>query len=73
MVYDVKVNSNLAKIIDVEQAELIYSIDEGNRYTIGKISTNLDEVFDKKLFTILSKTYKNLQVNITLRLKLKKF
>ena len=56
--YDVKVNSNLAKIIDVEQAELIYSIDEGNRYTIGKISTNLDEVFDKKLFTILSKTYK---------------
>ena len=41
----------MAKVIDLERAELIYSIDEGKRYTIGKISTNLDDVFDKKVFT----------------------
>lgn len=29
--YDVKISSNLAKIINTEQAELLYSIDEGNR------------------------------------------
>ena len=56
--YDVKINSNLAKIINSEQAELIYSIEEGNRYFIGKISTNLDSVFDKKIFLPLNKTYK---------------
>ena len=49
--YDVKISSNLAKIIDLERAELIYSIDEGKRYSIGKISTNLDEVFDKIFYT----------------------
>ena len=57
--YDVKINSNLAKIINSENAELIYSIEEGNRYLIGKISTNVDEVFDKKIFFPLNKTYKN--------------
>ena len=49
--YDVKISSNLAKVIDLERAEWIYSIDEGKRYTIGKISTNLDEVFDKNFYT----------------------
>ena len=56
--YDVKINSNLAKIINSEQAELVYSIEEGKRYFIGKISTNLDSVFDKKIFLSLNKTYK---------------
>ncbi len=56
--YDVKINSNLAKIIDSEKAELIYSIDEGVRYVIGKISTNLDTTFDKEIFFPLNKTYK---------------
>ena len=58
--YDVKINSNLAEIINSEQAELIYSIDEGNRFTIEKISTNVDEVFDKNIFFQLNKTYKEL-------------
>ncbi len=58
--YDVKISSNLAKVINVEQAELVYSIDEGNRYIIGKISTNVNEVFDKELFTSLNKTYKKI-------------
>tara|TARA_B100001057_G_scaffold296224_1_gene296359 strand:- start:2624 stop:4858 length:2235 start_codon:yes stop_codon:yes gene_type:complete len=55
--YDIKINSNFAKIINSQEAELIYSIDEGNRYLIGKISTNLDTVFDKKIFFPLKKTY----------------
>ena len=58
--YDIKISSNLAKVINEEQAELVYSIDEGNRYIIGKISTNLNEVFDKELFTSLNKTYKKI-------------
>jgi outer membrane protein insertion porin family len=57
--YDIKISSNLAKIIDNEQAELIYSIDEGDRYIIEKITTNLDTVFDKKIFFALEKTYKD--------------
>ena len=49
--YDVKVNSNMAQINqDTGQADLVYSIDEGIRYVIQKISTNVDPVFDKKLF-----------------------
>ena len=56
--YDAKINSNLAKIINSKEAELIYSIDEGKRYFIGKISTNVDTVFDKKIFFPLNKTYK---------------
>ena len=56
--YDVKINSNLAKIINSEQAELIYSIDEGERFLIGKITTNLDNVFDKKIFFPLETVYK---------------
>ena len=34
--YDAKINSNYAKIVDSENAELIYSIEEGKRFTIGK-------------------------------------
>lgn len=56
--YDVKINSNLAQISKVGKAELVYSIEEGNRYTIGKIATNVDKVFDKKLFFPLNKVYK---------------
>ncbi len=58
--YDVKVTSNYAEIDDKGNANLVYSIDEGNRYTISKISTNVDEVFDKKLFFPLEETYKKL-------------
>ena len=56
--YSVEISSNLAKIINSEQAELIYSIEEGQKFTIGKISTNVDEVFDKKIFFPLNKIYK---------------
>ncbi len=55
--YDVKVNSNLAEISNQNTANLIYSIDEGKRYIIKKISTNLDPVFDKEIFFPINKTY----------------
>ena len=37
---------------------MIYSIEEGNRYTINKISINSDTVFDKKIFFPLEKEYR---------------
>ena len=57
--YDIRINSNFAQITEAGKAELIYSIDEGKRYTINKISTNIDEVFDKNLFFSLNKIYNN--------------
>ena len=58
--YDIKINSNLAEIINSEEANLTYTISEGERYSIGKISTNLDSVFDKKIFFPLNKIYSKL-------------
>ena len=55
--YDIKINSNFAQITQEGKAELIYSIEEGKRYTINKISTNLDDVFDKNLFYPLNEIY----------------
>ncbi len=55
--YDIKINSNIAEIKKDGNAELIYTIQEGNRYTINKISTNVDRVFDKKLFFPLNDSY----------------
>ena len=37
---------------------MIYTIDEGNRYVIKKISTQIDKVFDKKLFFPLNDVFK---------------
>ena len=56
--YDAKVSSKLAKINERGNAEIIYSIDEGQRYTVDKISTNIDDVFDKKIFLPLNKVFK---------------
>ena len=48
--YDIKINSKFAKINQSDNADLFFSIEEGERYTIGKISTNVDSVFDKDIF-----------------------
>ena len=58
--YDAKVTSNFAKINNSGKAELIYSIDEGRRFTINKISTNVDPVFDKEIFFHLTISTKNI-------------
>ena len=55
--YDIKINSKFAKINNFDEAELTFSIDEGTRYTINKISTNVDTVFDKRLFFPMNKIY----------------
>ncbi len=56
--YDIKISSNIAEINKKGNADLVYSIEEGTRYTINKISTNIDDVFDKKLFFPLNKEFK---------------
>ena len=56
--YDIKITSNIAQINPSGNADLVYSIQEGNRYTINKISTNVDDVFDKKLFFPLNDSFK---------------
>ncbi len=56
--YDVKINSSAVEIDEnVNDAKIIYSIDEGNRYIIKKISTKIDKVFDKKNFLPLNKVF----------------
>ena len=58
--YDIEITSNIAQINPSGNADLVYSIQEGNRYTINKISTNVDDVFDKKLFFPLNDSFKEL-------------
>ena len=48
--YDIKITSNFAQITPEGDADLVYTVDEGKRYTINKISTNIDNSFDKKIF-----------------------
>ncbi len=55
--YDVEINSNTAELNDQGNIDLVYSIDAGTRYTINKISTNADSVFDRKIFSPLQKNY----------------
>ena len=58
--YDVKINSSVAEINETDaNAKIIYSIDEGNRYIINKISTKVDAVFDKKIFFPLNDIFKD--------------
>ncbi len=56
--YDVKISSNIAEVGSKGGASLVYTIDEGNRYIVNKISTKVDSVFDKKLFFPLNKSFK---------------
>ena len=56
--YFVKVNSNLAQLDKEGEANLVYSIEEGKRFTINKISTNIDKVYDKEIFFPLNKIFK---------------
>ena len=42
--------SNSAELNESGNIDLIYSIEAGERYIINKISTNIDDVFDKKIF-----------------------
>ena len=50
--YDVEVTSTSAEIQDTANINIIYTINAGTRYTINKISTNVDKVFDKEIFIL---------------------
>ena len=54
--YDVQVLSNNAEIKN-DFSNLTYTINAGTRYKISKISTNIDEVIDKKIFESIQDTY----------------
>ena len=56
--YDVKVTSSSVQVKDTENVNIIYTIDAGQRYTIKKIATKVDSVFDNELFFPLEKIYK---------------
>ncbi len=56
--YDIKIDSNTAEFNQDGNIDLVYSIDAGERYVIEKISTNIDPVFDKKMFESLQGSYK---------------
>ena len=56
--YDVQVLSSSAQISSDNYTTLTFNINAGQRYKINKISTNINEVLDKKLFSPLSKEFK---------------
>jgi outer membrane protein insertion porin family len=55
--YDVQVLSSSAEISKDNLTTLTYTINAGNRYRINKISTNVSDVLDKKIFLPLEKTF----------------
>ena len=56
---DVEVTSSFVNLSEKGNVDLTYSIDAGTRYRINKLSTNVDNVFNKKLFSPLNKIYKD--------------
>tara|TARA_A100001015_G_C15035594_1_gene736035 strand:+ start:287 stop:2518 length:2232 start_codon:yes stop_codon:yes gene_type:complete len=56
--YDAKISSNIAELSKEGSVNLVYTIDEGKRYRINKISTKIDKVFDKKIFFPLNDVYR---------------
>ena len=70
--YDVKVSSNIGQINSSGDADLIYSIEEGTRYRIKKISTNVDSVFNKEIFFPLNEIFSDYVGNYYSPFKIKK-
>ena len=58
--YDVEILSSNAEINKNNQTELTYSINAGRRFTITKISTNVNPSLDKKSFVPLRKNFKKI-------------
>ena len=58
--YDVEVNSTSAQMLNTSNIELTYTINSGQRYIIDKIKTNVDPVFDKKIFFPLQESYRKI-------------
>ena len=58
--YDVQIVSSNAEINENNETVLTYNINAGNRYRIKKITTNIDQVFDKEVFFPLNEKYKKI-------------
>ena len=56
--YDVEILSSNVFIEENKGIELTFNINSGKRYRIKKISTDIDPVFDKKIFKILEEDFK---------------
>ena len=56
--YDVQVLSNNAEVSKKNLTNLTYTINAGTRYRVNKISTNVSEVLDKKIFFPLQDNFK---------------
>jgi len=55
--YDVQVLSSNAEVSQKNETNLTYTINAGIRYRINKISTNVSEVLDKKIFLPLQANF----------------
>ncbi len=56
--YDVQILSSNVFLKEREGIELTFSINAGKRYRIKKLSTNIDPVFDKTIFSSLQSLFK---------------
>ena len=56
--YDVQIVSSSVEIEDSNLTTITFNIDAGIRYKVTKISTDVSQVFDKKLFFSLEKSFK---------------
>lgn len=58
--YDVQIISSNAEINKNNETILNYNINAGNRYKVNKITTNVSDVFDKKIFLPLEESFKKI-------------
>ena len=58
--YDVQVLSSNAEVSQKDLTNLTYTINAGTRYRVTKITTNVSEVLDKKLFIPLQSEFKKI-------------
>ena len=56
--YDVQIVSSSVEIENSDLTTITFNIDAGSRYKVTKISTDISQVFDKKLFFPLDKSFK---------------
>ena len=58
--YNVNISSKSAEFDDNNNVIITFSIDAGEKHSIDKISADIDDVFDKKVFNPLKKEFKKL-------------
>ena len=70
--YDVSISSTSAQFSDNSNIELKFTINAGERYIIDKISTKVDNVYEKNIFLPLNKIYRNISGDYYSPFKIKK-